>query len=228
MNGWEAESEAAQLLQNLGVQESQHYKQMAEISNNEKVRVMLAKALFGHPDNLLLDEPTNDLDLDTLTVLEDYLEDFPGAIIAVSHDRFFLDRITRHLFAIEGGEMQPFTGGCRSWLEARAAAREAGQKPAEKKAPPAQRRGGGGDPLRFTFREQRDLETIDDTLAALQARLEALDAAVLEKASDYVALTALLKEREEAQRALSEAEDYWLRLQEKAERIAAAQREREK
>ena len=73
MNGYEAESEAAQLLQNLGVQESQHYKQMAEISNNEKVRVMLAKALFGHPDNLLLDEPTNDLDLDTVQWLEEYL-----------------------------------------------------------------------------------------------------------------------------------------------------------
>ena len=73
MNGWEAESEAAQLLQNLGVQEEQHYKQMAEISNNEKVRVMLAKALFGHPDNLLLDEPTNDLDLDTVQWLEEYL-----------------------------------------------------------------------------------------------------------------------------------------------------------
>ena len=73
MNGWEAESEAAQLLQNLGVKEAQHYKQMSELSNNEKVRVMLAKALFGHPDNLLLDEPTNDLDLDTVQWLEEYL-----------------------------------------------------------------------------------------------------------------------------------------------------------
>ncbi len=224
----EGDVSATQMAEHFLFPSAMQYQRVSSLSGGELRRLHLLRVLMTAPNVLILDEPTNDLDLDTLTVLEDYLEDFPGAIIAVSHDRFFLDRITRHLFAIEGGEMQPFTGGCRSWLEARAAAREAEQKPAEKKAPPAQRRGGGGDPLRFTFREQRDLETIDDTLAALQARLEALDAAVLEKASDYVALTALLKEREEAQRALSEAEDYWLRLQEKAERIAAAQREREK
>ena len=86
MNGWEAESEAAQLLQNLGVKEVQHYKQMSELSNNEKVRVMLAKALFGHPDNLLLDEPTNDLDLDTVQWLEEYLSSLEQCVLVVSHE----------------------------------------------------------------------------------------------------------------------------------------------
>lgn len=84
MNGWEAESEAAQLLQNLGVKETEHYKMMSEISNNEKVRVMLAKALFGHPDNLLLDEPTNDLDLDTVQWLEEYLSNLEQCVLVVS------------------------------------------------------------------------------------------------------------------------------------------------
>ena len=93
MNGYEAESEAAQLLQNLGVQEAQHYKQMSDISNNEKVRVMLAKALFGHPDNLLLDEPTNDLDLDTVQWLEEYLSNLEQCVLVVSHDRHFLDAV---------------------------------------------------------------------------------------------------------------------------------------
>ena len=94
MNGWEAESEAAQLLQNLGVPETEHYKQMEELSNNQKVRVMLAKALFGNPDNLLLDEPTNDLDLDTVQWLEEYLSNVEQTVLVVSHDRHFLDAVS--------------------------------------------------------------------------------------------------------------------------------------
>ncbi|MBR1688306.1 MAG: ATP-binding cassette domain-containing protein, partial [Prevotella sp.] len=101
MNGWEAESEAAQLLQNLGVQEGQHYKQMGEISNNEKVRVMLAKALFGQPDNLLLDEPTNDLDLDTVQWLEEYLSNLEQTVLVVSHDRHFLDAVSTQTVDID-------------------------------------------------------------------------------------------------------------------------------
>ena len=110
MNGWEAESEAAQLLQNLGVQEEQHYKQMAEISNNEKVRVMLAKALFGHPDNLLLDEPTNDLDLDTVQWLEEYLSNLEQCVLVVSHDRHFLDAVSTQTVDIDFGKVTLFSG----------------------------------------------------------------------------------------------------------------------
>ena len=117
MNGWEAESEAAQLLQNLGVQESQHYKQMSEISNNEKVRVMLAKALFGHPDNLLLDEPTNDLDLDTVQWLEEYLSNLEQCVLVVSHDRHFLDAVSTQTVDIDFGKITLFSGNYSFWYE---------------------------------------------------------------------------------------------------------------
>ena len=117
MNGWEAESEAAQLLQNLGVQEGQHYKQMAEISNNEKVRVMLAKALFGHPDNLLLDEPTNDLDLDTVQWLEEYLSNLEQCVLVVSHDRHFLDAVSTQTVDIDFGKVTLFSGNYSFWYE---------------------------------------------------------------------------------------------------------------
>ena len=117
MNGWEAESEAAQLLQNLGVQEGQHYKQMSEISNNEKVRVMLAKALFGHPDNLLLDEPTNDLDLDTVQWLEEYLSNLEQCVLVVSHDRHFLDAVSTQTVDIDFGKVTLFSGNYSFWYE---------------------------------------------------------------------------------------------------------------
>ncbi|MBR2238355.1 MAG: ATP-binding cassette domain-containing protein [Prevotella sp.] len=117
MNGWEAESEAAQLLQNLGVKEEQHYKQMSEISNNEKVRVMLAKALFGHPDNLLLDEPTNDLDLDTVQWLEEYLSGLEQCVLVVSHDRHFLDAVSTQTVDIDFGKVTLFAGNYSFWYE---------------------------------------------------------------------------------------------------------------
>ena len=117
MNGYEAESEAAQLLQNLGVSESQHYKQMADISNNEKVRVMLAKALFGRPDNLLLDEPTNDLDLDTVQWLEEYLSNLEQCVLVVSHDRHFLDAVSTQTVDIDFGKVTLFSGNYSFWYE---------------------------------------------------------------------------------------------------------------
>ena len=117
MNGYEAESEAAQLLQNLGVKEAEHYKQMNEISNNEKVRVMLAKALFGHPDNLLLDEPTNDLDLDTVQWLEEYLSNLEQCVLVVSHDRHFLDAVSTQTVDIDFGKVTLFSGNYSFWYE---------------------------------------------------------------------------------------------------------------
>ena len=117
MNGWEAESEAAQLLQNLGVKETEHYKMMSELSNNEKVRVMLAKALFGHPDNLLLDEPTNDLDLDTVQWLEEYLSNVEQCVLVVSHDRHFLDAVSTQTVDIDFGKVTVFAGNYSFWYE---------------------------------------------------------------------------------------------------------------
>ena len=119
MNGWEAESNAAQLLQNLGINEDLHHKQMSELSNNEKVRVMLAKALFGKPDNLLLDEPTNDLDLDTVEWLEEYLGEIDEnqTVLIVSHDRHFLDSVTTQTIDIDFGKVTVFAGNYSFWYE---------------------------------------------------------------------------------------------------------------
>ena len=117
MNGWEAESNAAQLLQNLGVQEDKHNKLVGELSNTEKVRVMLAKALFGNPDNLLLDEPTNDLDLDTVEWLEEYLSNVEQTILVVSHDRHFLDAVSTQTVDIDFGKVTMFAGNYSFWYE---------------------------------------------------------------------------------------------------------------
>lgn len=119
MNGWEAESEAAQLLQHLGVQEDAHQKKVVDLSNTEKVRVMLAKALFGKPDNLLLDEPTNDLDLETVEWLEDYLGEIEETqtVLVVSHDRHFLDAVSTQTIDIDFGKVTVFAGNYSFWYE---------------------------------------------------------------------------------------------------------------
>jgi ATPase subunit of ABC transporter with duplicated ATPase domains len=117
MNGWEAESNAAQLLQNLGVKDAEHNKMMHALSNNEKVRVMLAKALFGNPDNLLLDEPTNDLDLDTVQWLEEYLSNVEQTVLVVSHDRHFLDAVSTQTVDIDFGKVTVFSGNYSFWYE---------------------------------------------------------------------------------------------------------------
>ena len=117
MNGWEAESNAAQLLQNLGVKEELHNKLVGELSNTEKVRVMLAKALFGNPDNLLLDEPTNDLDLDTVEWLEEYLSNIEQTVLVVSHDRHFLDAVSTQTVDIDFGKVTMFAGNYSFWYE---------------------------------------------------------------------------------------------------------------
>ena len=117
MDGWEAESNAAQMLANLGIPEALHEKQMSELSNNEKVRVMLAKALFGNPDNLLLDEPTNDLYLDTVQWLEEYLSNVEQTVLVVSHDRHFLDAVSTQTVDIDFGKVTVFAGNYSFWYE---------------------------------------------------------------------------------------------------------------
>lgn len=118
MNGWMAESDAAELLSNLGIKEDMHYRQMNELSGNEKVRVLLAQALFGNPDILLLDEPTNDLDIETVAWLEDFLAEFKNIVIVVSHDRHFLDTVCTHIVDIDFNKLQVYTGNYSFWYEA--------------------------------------------------------------------------------------------------------------
>lgn len=117
MDGWNAESDAATLLSNLGIKEDLHYKQLKELDGNQKVRVLLAQALFGHPDILLLDEPTNDLDLETIAWLEDFLADYDKIVLVVSHDRHFLDTVCTHVADIDFGKITIFTGNYSFWYE---------------------------------------------------------------------------------------------------------------
>ncbi len=117
MNGWNAESDAATLLSNLGVKEEFHYTLMSEMSAKEKVRVLLARALFGKPDNLLLDEPTNDLDMETVMWLENYLANYENTVLVVSHDRHFLDAVSTYTVDIDYGKIQLFAGNYSFWYE---------------------------------------------------------------------------------------------------------------
>ncbi|MDR3560657.1 MAG: ATP-binding cassette domain-containing protein [Negativicutes bacterium] len=117
LNGWDAETEAAKLLNGLGIGEEFHTQKMADISGNEKVRVLLAQALFGSPDILLLDEPTNHLDIDSISWLEDFLYDFPNTVIVVSHDRHFLNKVCTHIADIDFGNIQLYVGNYDFWLE---------------------------------------------------------------------------------------------------------------
>ena len=117
LDGWNAESDAASLLSGLGIKEDKHYMLMGELSGKEKVRVMLAQALYGNPDNLLLDEPTNDLDMDTVTWLEEYLSNFEHTVLVVSHDRHFLDSVCTHTVDIDFGKVNMFAGNYSFWYE---------------------------------------------------------------------------------------------------------------
>ncbi len=117
MDGWNAESDAASLLSGLGIKEELHHQKMKELSGKQKVRVLLARALFGNPDNLLLDEPTNDLDLDTITWLEDYLANYENTVLVVSHDRHFLDTVCTHIVDIDFGKATIYTGNYSFWYE---------------------------------------------------------------------------------------------------------------
>ena len=136
MGGWTSESDAAELLSGLGIKEDLHYRQMKELSGKEKVRVLLAQALFGNPDNLLLDEPTNDLDLETVLWLENYLANFENTVIVVSHDRHFLDNVCTDIVDIDFGKVRMFSGNYTFWYESSQLAlkqRAAANKKAEEK-----------------------------------------------------------------------------------------------
>ena len=154
-------------------------------------------------------------------MLEDYLDSFQGAIIAVSHDRYFLDRITRHLFAIEQGQMVPYIGGYQSYLDAHAedASRQSAPEKAPQEKPQAPKRTATKDAPRFSFREQRDFETIEATIAGLEDTLTQLGRELDENAENYTRVTELMARQEETQKALDEAMERWMYLQDKWEQI---------
>ena len=192
------------------------HRLIGRLSGGEKRRLFLLGILASAPNVLLLDEPTNDLDIPTMTVLEDYLETFPGAIVAVSHDRYFLDRLCTRVFAVEpGGTVKQYVGGYSDYLEA------AKEKPkAEKKQPretvekPRERK------LKFSFKEQREYETIDDDIAALEAKIEENKKNQDLFGADFEKLQALMAEASQLEAALEEKTERWMYLTELAEKIA--------
>lgn len=212
---------ASQMAETFLFPSTMQYQKVSSLSGGEMRRLYLLRILMTAPNVLILDEPTNDLDLETLNVLEDYLDSFQGAIIAVSHDRYFLDRITSHLFAIQDGKMVPYIGGYQSYLDAKAEA-EAAALPAPKAEPKAAPQKQNSYANRFSFKEQRDFDTIDETIAALEEKLTQLDGELAANSSDYAKVTAIMQEQQETQQKLDEAMERWMYLQEKWEQIQQA------
>ena len=195
------------------------YAKIGTLSGGEKRRLFLLGILMGAPNVLLLDEPTNDLDIDTLTVLESYLQEFPGAVLAVSHDRYFLDKIADHLFELAGdGRVVRHACSVSEYLE-REKDRQP-ESPAPEKPKPAQEP-KKRERLKFTFREQREFETIEDRIAGTEAALAAAAAEEEAHASDYVRLQELAERKAELEAELERLMDRWVYLNERNEQIEA-------
>ena len=192
------------------------------LSGGEKRRLYLASILMSAPNVLLLDEPTNDLDIATLEILEDYLAGFQGAVVVVSHDRSFLDRIAGRLFAFEeGAKLIQYVCSFSDYLDHMAAQQElAGKAPKAESSAGASRREKPRE-LRMSFKEQRDYETIDARIEALNEKLAEIDEQINQFASDFVKLTELSALKEKTEQELGEAEERWLYLTDLAERIEA-------
>ena len=223
----------------------QQYSPLSKLSGGEKRRLNLLRVLMEAPNVLILDEPTNDLDITTLQILEDYLDSFRGIVITVSHDRYFLDRVVRRIFAFEeGGVLRQHEGGYTEYEarireereEAGLPANASGQKPAASAGGASGGRaadgasGGKADPnagrghekkLKFSFREQREYETIDDDIAALEAKLEELEQDMAANATNSAKLTELAAAQAETKDALDQKMERWMYLNELAEQIAA-------
>lgn len=212
---------ASQMLEQFLFPPDVQYTPVERLSGGEKRRLYLASLLMASPNVLLLDEPTNDLDIATLEILEDYLSTFKGAVVVVSHDRYFLDRVAGRLFAFEtGGRLTQYVCSFSDYLDARLA-REAGERAEKQPTQAAAPKRTRERELRMSYKEQRDYETIDARMAQLQGELEALDRQIERNASDFVKLTELTQKREATRLALDEAEERWLYLTDLAERIEA-------
>ena len=248
---------ASQMLERFLFPGSVQYTTISRLSGGEKRRLYLLRILMDAPNVLLLDEPTNDLDIRTLTILEDYLDSFQGIVITVSHDRYFLDRMVRRIFAFEGdGNVVQYEGGFTDYQaaylmkhpelsggngaggnrsgagnssagnaggSAQGAAGNAGIDGADGSSARKSSQDGRAHQkkLKFSFKEQREWDTIEDEIAGLEADLEALDGQIAESATNYGRLNQLMTEKAEKEALLEENMDRWMYLQELAEKIAA-------
>ena len=217
---------ATQMLERFLFNSDLQFSAIGRLSGGERRRLYLLGILMSAPNILLLDEPTNDLDIETLTILEDYLDSFPGAVIAVSHDRYFLDKIAESILEVDGeGGIERYMGNYGDYLRQRKP-REKSAAPAPKKEPPAPRSANRPQKLRFSFREQREYDAIDDDIARLESEIARCDAEISANASDYVKLQALTEDKRALEAQLDEKTERWVYLNDLAERIAAQEADR--
>lgn len=218
---------ASQMLERFLFPSSVQYTTVEKLSGGEKRRLYLLRILMEAPNVLLLDEPTNDLDIQTLTILEDYLDSFLGIVITVSHDRYFLDRVVRRIFAFEGdGRVTQYEGGFTDYQAAYEAKNPEGMeqkdgalKKAESGEKKKQEKPKSERKLKFSFKEQKEWDTIEDEIGALEEALEGLEVEMAEAARDYSKLNALMKEKTEKEQLLEEKMERWMYLNELAEQI---------
>lgn len=209
------------------------YSPIGKLSGGEKKRLNLLRVLASSPNFLILDEPTNNLDIATLTILEDYLDRYEGIVVTVSHDRYFLDRTMRRIFAFEeGGRLRQYEGGYTDYAARKAAEEEAKQEERQEAKPEAGskaalssdkkgQRTRGPQKLKFTYKEQKDYETIEGEIGDLEEKIAALEKNMEDSAHDFVKLNQLMAEKEELEAALEEKMERWMYLEELAAKIAA-------
>lgn len=219
---------AARMLERFLFSGEDQYGQLGKLSGGERRRLQLCKVLMGAPNVLILDEPTNDLDIATLQVLEDYLDTFPGIVIVVSHDRYFLDRVVRRIFALEDTRMVQYEGGYTDYANRKAregntestgTAAASQPKNTDEETTSKNWKNGQKRKLKFTYQEQKDYESIEGEMAALEDKIATLEADFSKYASDFVKLNELTQEKEAAEQQLEEKMERWMYLEDLAARI---------
>ena len=219
---------ASQMLERFLFTPDMQYAPIGKLSGGEKRRLYLLGVLSSEINVLLLDEPGNNLDIPTLTILEDYLNSFAGIVVTVSHDRYFLDNVVDRIFEFTGnGKLQQYEGGYTDYLEAKARRNDSIKQPVqtekkeEKKTSAQTWKQNRTVKLKFTFKEQKEFETIDDDIAKLEEKLEKLEQEIMKNATNSGKLNELTSEKEEAEVLLEEKMDRWVYLNDLAEKIAA-------
>ena len=213
---------ASQMMEKFLFPSELQYTEIGRLSGGERRRLYLLRVLMEAPNVLVLDEPTNDLDIETLAVLEDYLESFPGVVIAVSHDRYFLDKLMNHVFVLAGnGEVRHYTGGYADY-RADVAEQEKIKKQSTASVSSGEKRDGRNqrEKLKFSFKEQREYEQIDQVIAELEEKIEQTEQQIRSNSSDYTSLQQLTQEKEELEEQLAQKMERWVYLNDLAERIA--------